>query len=405
MHWITVLVVFCALASMWGATLNSSSLFISPMQESLGATRAEMVIGVTVKGIGSIIGSFFCAYILRKIQVVKLLRIGGLLLVGSVLALSFVQNIPQYYFVLAIQSVIISIGGYIPFSIVIQNWFEKKTSVAMGLAFMGSGFGGIVYNWLGGIWIPSLGWRHTYVIFSIITLVILLITLSIVRATPFHFGLKPMGAEDNGTISEPVEQELLVGAEVIDELKSVRFWMLMLAIFLLAMGSNALFYNVSPHLIDSGYSLTQAARISSAMMVFLMFGKPVVGYSFDRFGITTTSIISTMLMALGLVSAIFISHKIFIITLVIGGGVGFASLSVATPIYASRLFGIKNYAGFSSLLQIAYSAGKIIGPIVIGVLFSKTGSYTVSFYVALMYLAVVLLIWLFVLPRQGREPY
>ncbi|HZW97848.1 MAG TPA: MFS transporter [Bacillota bacterium] len=406
MHWITALAVFFALAVMWGSTLNSASLFITPMQASLGATRAEMVIGVTVKGVGSIIGSFFCANILKRLKVLRVLRIGGLLLVGSVFALSLVQNISQYYLVLAIQSIVISVGGYIPMSIIIQNWFEKKTPVVMGIAFMGSGFGGIIYNWLGGIWIPRLGWRQTYVLFSIITLVVLLITLSIVRSTPFHFGLRPLGAEEGNEVkNESGEQKSLAGAKIKEELKSARFWMLLLAIFLISMGSDALFYNVSPHLIDTGYSLTVAARISSAMMVFLMLGKPIVGYLFEMLGLKLASIISTLLMIIGLISAVFISRSFFIITLVIGAGVGFASLSVSFPTYASKLYGARDYANFSSCLQIANSVGKIVGPLIVGALFSRTGSYTSSFYVALLYNVIVLLIWLFVLPKRGREPY
>lgn len=406
MHWITALAVFFALAVMWGSTLNSASLFITPMQASLGATRAEMVIGVTVKGVGSIIGSFFCANILKRLKVLRVLRIGGLFLVGSVFALSLVQNILQYYLVLAIQSIVISVGGYIPMSIIIQNWFEKKTPVVMGIAFMGSGFGGIIYNWLGGIWIPRLGWRQTYVLFSIITLVVLLITLSVVRSTPFHFGLRPLGAEEGSEAkNESGEQKSLVGTKIKEELKSARFWMLLLAIFLISMGSDALFYNVSPHLIDTGYSLTVAARISSAMMVFLMLGKPIVGYLFEILGLKLASIISTLLMIIGLISAVFISRSFFIITLVIGAGVGFASLSVSFPTYASKLFGAKDFAGFSAALQIANSVGKIIGPLIVGALFSRTGSYTSSFYVALLYNVVVLLIWLFVLPKRGHEPY
>ena len=93
MHLLTVLAVFFALAAMWGSTNNSSSLFITPIQESLSATRAQMVIGVTVKGLGTIIGSFFCAHILQKIQLMRVMWISGLLLTGSIFVLSFVSKI------------------------------------------------------------------------------------------------------------------------------------------------------------------------------------------------------------------------------------------------------------------------------------------------------------------------
>ncbi len=406
MHWITVLAVFFSLAAMWGATFNSSSLFITPIQESLGATRAEMVVGATVKGLGTIIGSFFCACILKRLQIMRVMWISGFLLVGSIFALSFVQNIPQYYLVLALQTIITSIGGYIPLSMIIQSWFEKRTSVATGMAFMGSGFGGMIYNWLGGIWIPSLGWRQTYMIFALITLGILLITFSIIRPTPYHFNLRPLGAEEvYDDANEPAEQESYAGAEISDELKSARFWLFLLAIFLTTMITNVLFNNLSPHVIDSGYSLTEAARISSVMMIFLMLGKPVIGYMFETLGLKGASIVSTISMAVGLISAIFISQGFFVITLIIGSGIGFAYGSVAYPAYSHRLFGQKNFASFSALLQIVSGAGSILSPLITGALYSHTGSYNISFTIALFYCVIAILIWLFALPKRGREPY
>ncbi|NLB09868.1 MAG: MFS transporter [Clostridiaceae bacterium] len=406
MHLLTVLAVFFALAAMWGSTNNSSSLFITPIQESLSATRAQMVIGVTVKGLGTIIGSFFCARILQKIQLMRVMWISGLLLTGSIFVLSFVQSIPQYYAVLALQAIITSIGGYIPLSMIIRNWFEKNTSVVMGFAFMGSGFGGMVYNFLGGIWIPGLGWRRTYVIFGFITLAVLIIAFSILRSTPYHFNLRPLGAgEADDVQNEPVEQELPVGAEIKSEIKSSRFWLLLAAVFLTAMITNELFNNLPPHMIDSGYSLTQAARISSATMIFLMLGKPVIGYMFEVFGLKGASIICTLSMALGLISAIFISESFFTFTLITASGIGFAYGSVAHPAYSHRLFGPKNYAVFSSLMQIVSGAGSIISPLVTGFLYSRTKSYIVSFSAALVYCVIAICIWLFVLPKRGREPY
>ena len=406
MHLFTVLAVFFSLAAMWGSTFNSSSLFITPIQDSLGATRAQMVVGVTIKGLGTIIGSFFCAYILKRMQIMRVMRVSGLLLVGSIFALSFVQNIPQYYLVLAFQTIITSIGGYIPLSMIIQRWFEINTSVVMGFAFMGSGFGGMIYNWLGGIWIPDMGWRQTYVIFGIITFAVLFITFSILRPTPYHFNLRPLGAEeDDDAHHESDTQEASIGANIKDELKSIRFWLFLIAIFLTTMITNVLFNNLSPHVIDFGYSLTQASRISSAMMIFLMLGKPVIGYLFEVLGLKGASIICTLSMAIGLISAIFISQSFFVITLIIASGIGFAYGSVSYPAYSHRLFGPKNYAGFSSLLQIVSGAGSIISPLITGALYSRTGSYIVSFSVALVYCVIAILIWMVALPKRGREPY
>ncbi len=404
MHWVTVLALFFALAAIWGSTLNSSSLFITPIQESLNATRPEMVMGMTVKGLGNIVGAFLCAYLLRRMPVIKLVRIAGLLLVASIFALVYVQSIAQYYLVLTIQSALTSIGGYIPMSIIIHNWFEKYTSLAIGMAFMGSGFGGMIYNYLGGIWIPSLGWRKTLVFFGILTLAVEIITLFfITRATPYNLNMRPFGAPESWEDEE--EEEVFTGMEIKEAFISPRFWIFLLAIFLVTMTTNGLFNNLSPHLIDSGYSLTEAARISSLLMLFLMLGKPFIGFLYEALGLKLASVLSTVFMLLGVVSALFIHSAFFIVTLIIGAGIGFAYSSIAYPAYARHLFGLKNFANFSAFLQITSGAGTLIGPIITSLTYYYTKSYNLYFYISLFYILLALAIWIFVLPKRGREPY
>ena len=231
------------------------------------------------QGVGNIGGAFLCAFLLKRVPVIQVIRLAAILLSASVFAMSYIQNLFHYYLIVMIQTVLTCIGTYIPMSIVIQNWFEKNTSMAIGVAFMGSGLGGIVYNYLGGIWIPTVGWRRTLFLFGIITLVSLFLTLFVItRATPYHLNLRPFGASDN-LESEQLQKEL-TGMEVKDALRNVRFWFFITAIFLVTLSTNALFNNMSPHLIDLGYSLQQAAQVSAAFMLFLMFGKPALGYVF-----------------------------------------------------------------------------------------------------------------------------
>ena len=196
MHWIIVAAVMFTLVAMWGTTYNSYSLFVTPVQESLQVSRSDIVLGVTVKGIGSILGSYLCALLLNKIPVMKLLRLCALLLVGNIVLLSFVQNLWQYYAVLFYPSGFDRRRGFIPLSIIIHNWFEKRSAWLSG-SLLRYRIGGVIFNWLGGIWIPSMGWRRAMFLFGIIVLFIFLITLFlIIRATPYEMGLRPYGASD-----------------------------------------------------------------------------------------------------------------------------------------------------------------------------------------------------------------
>ncbi|HHV42818.1 MAG TPA: MFS transporter [Clostridiaceae bacterium] len=401
-HWLTVGAIFFALVAIWGATYYSYSLFVTPIQDTLGVSRAQMVLGVTLKGIGSIIGSFLCSYFLSIVPVIKLVRLTSLLIVANIISLSFVQNLLQYYIVIFLQATLCSIGGYIPLSMIIHNWFKKDSSLAIGIALTGSSFGGVVFNWLGGIWIPALGWRKTMFLYGIITLVNSLITLFlIVKPSPAAVGLEPYGA-DKLPAQENSEKEL-AGVEVGAAFRSLRFWLLMIAIFLLSLAVDSVFTNLSPHLIDAGYLLPQAAKISSALMIVLMVGKPITGYLFDLLGLKTTSVVCILGLALGLISAIMINNVIFIVTLILGAGIGLAYSSVAFPIFSQELFGPKNYARFLSYMQISYGVSSIIAPVILSFIYRRTQSFVPAFRIFLALTLLVALIFFLILPAREKS--
>ncbi|NLB08299.1 MAG: MFS transporter [Clostridiales bacterium] len=404
MHWITVLALFFALAAIWGSTGNSAGIFITPIQETLNATRPQMVIATTLKGLGSIGGAFICAFLLKRMPVMQVIRLAALLLTASVFAMSYIHNLIHYYLIVMVQAALTSTGTYIPMSIVVQNWFEKKTSMATGFAFMGSGLGGMVYNYLGGIWIPTVGWRRTLFLFGIITLVSLFLTLFVItRATPYHLNLRPFGASDKFE-SEQLEKEL-TGLEVKEAFRSIKFCVFISANFLITLSTNALFNNMSPHLIDIGYSLPQAAQVSAFFMLFLMLGKPVLGYAFEFLGLKIASVISTLAITLALTSAIFADNAYFLLPLTVGSGLGLSFSSIAYPAFSKHLFGQKNYAVFASILQISAGLATLLGPITTSLLYSYSKNYISTFILALIYTALTILIWLFVLPKRGHEPF
>lgn len=404
MHWVTVGAILLGLAAFWGSTYNSYSLFMTPIQESLQVTRAEIVLGLTVRGVGDIVGTYLCSLLLRHLPVMKLIRLNQLFLVASMISLSFVQNLTQYYIVTFIQAALLCIGGYIPLSIVIHNWFRKRSSFAIGIAFTGSGLGGTIFNWLGGIWIPAFGWRYTMLLFGLITLAVSFLTLFlIVRPTPAELGLEPYGATAGANMNE--EQLRTEGVEVKDAVRTASFWVFILAIFLMSMSNDTLFSNLPPHLVDVGYPLSEAAKISSAVMIFLTVAKPLMGYLYDVLGLKITSVLSSLCTIVGLFSAIMISNKVFAIPLAVSTGFGLAFSSVAFSIFARSMYGPKNYASFSSYLQMTYGIASIVAPVIISFIYNETQSYVFAFRMLLIFTILAAVAFFFVLPKRGQSPY
>ena len=92
-----------------------------------------------------------------------------------------------------------------PITFILNNWFKTDVGTALGLASMGSGIGGALFNALAGIWIEAYGWRATY---RILTAVILALAIPcvyfVIKRRPEEKGCTPYEkrGKDNNTKTE-----------------------------------------------------------------------------------------------------------------------------------------------------------------------------------------------------------
>ena len=91
----------------------------------------------------------------------------------------------------------------IAFAVIIPRWFEQKRGLAIGLTFMGSGLGGMLFNTLAGDWVVTLGPVQTYQILAAVTGCVLIpLVFFVIRTAP-----------GNAQESSPAAQSVPVPAE------------------------------------------------------------------------------------------------------------------------------------------------------------------------------------------------
>lgn len=79
----------------------------------------------------------------------------------------------------------------------INRWFTKRAGFFIGLVLASTGVGGVIWNMVSGALILDYGFRVTYRIFAIVTLVSgLPFTLFVLRDRPADKGLVPYGSEE-----------------------------------------------------------------------------------------------------------------------------------------------------------------------------------------------------------------
>lgn len=398
--WINVGALFLLLMVTWGITFNSSGMYTAPVQATLGVERSEILMTYTYRGVAMVLGTILTGILLKKFKVLTIMRAGGLLLFISYYLMSKITSLPQYFIVSSIHVLATTMSGFIPVSIVIRDWFGKKSATALGLAFMGSGFGGMLFNILGGKLISSKDWRFaaTVISFIIITCVILSIFI-LVKEPPA--GYVPEGEE----VSNTDGTAKVSGIMLADAMKKPSFWLLAISLFILSISINSIINNVSPALVDLGYTIEYASTITGIAMVGMALGKAITGFSIDKFGVKFTSVLGTIFLALGYAGLLFGNTLLGIGIIVFSFTLGTPMGSLAVPAFASINYGLKDYASIQSFFQTSFSIGSIFGPIMMSMLYGRFGNYNSSWIViiALTLLSAAIMFLLLPSLKKSKE--
>ncbi|WP_297130750.1 MFS transporter, partial [Terrisporobacter sp.] len=164
---------------------NLQPTFTNYVMSAEGFTLAQFSLIFTIGTVVSAVCSPFIGklYSNPKANIKLLYVIGVLILGGGFAAFSLAgDNIFIYYAL----SILVQIGSAIISAIgvptLINGWFVENKGLAMGLAFAGGGLGNMFLQLLAGKWLPTIGYKATYLRFGIIAIVVALpIALFILR--------------------------------------------------------------------------------------------------------------------------------------------------------------------------------------------------------------------------------
>ena len=305
--------------------------------------------------------------------------------------------------------------GSVPFTTLIQNWFEKKRGLAFSIVFFGNGLAFGLYPvtaWL----IHYFGWRNAFLVqgFALPGLLIPLV-LFIVRYHPRDKGLLR-----DGSSAEPYSTLALARKEmrIVDPAwaavdwtigkaaKTKRFWLLCLITFSLwGMTTHILSTHHVAFAVDAGYSKMYASSVLSLFGIVSAFAS-FAGLISDRIGREVTLTIGTALGVSGIIILMLIrdpSHSwmLYYYTLSLGVGRGLCSPTIAAAI--TDIFQGPRVGFIMGAIWFFFSVGGAIGPWLGGWLFELSGNYMAAFSVAIVLFVIGCgAIWL-AAPRKVRR--
>ena len=370
---------------------STLSVFLKPMTESLGVSRGlfsllrsgEILIGAAM---APVIGPMVDRYGGRWLMV------AGALVAGSGFLL--LSQVAEFWQFLLFRWALVTIGATFMCSMVItvtiSRWFVRKRGRAIAIASLGQGLSKVGIPLLAASLFVWLGWRGTWAVFGLITLVLVTVpALVFMRSHPEAMGLYPDGLPtpyEPSSSSASGVQPFTVQAAPPDRvwtraeaLRTRTFWLIALTFGVANVGVAGLNLHVFAYVNDLGYPAIVAATVMSIIAFTQLASTLLWGFLSEHADIRRTTMLEFLFQAIGLSIAITATELVFIYAGFFLYGIGLGGSQVLQEIIWANYYGrisLGTVRGLGLLITFAFGA---VGPPFFGFLFDVTKSYTTSF--------------------------
>ena len=350
------------------------SLFLNPLHEAFGWKReaiggtfalAAITVALVSPGIGVLLDRFPPRRIILPAILIFASALASLSRLGP--------DISRFYLTFFVLGLVANGTAQFAYTRTVLTWFHKHRGFALALILTGSGVGSVLIPPIT-LWvIQHHGWRNAYLMLGCIALLGLPLTALLVRNRP-----------DTVTVHEDHSSD--AGTTVGGALRSAAFWILAGIIMLSAFSENGLVTNLAAILTEHRVTAESAALALSVRGGAGIIGRLCVGFLIDRF---SPQRIQTFILLLSAVGTLVLAYAGSSVVALVGAallGIGLGSEADVAPYLVARYFGRKHFSVLYGLTWTAYAIGGATGPMMIGHLYDRAGSYQPRFIV---YLACV----------------
>jgi len=395
---------------------STLSVFLKPLTEDLGVSRGlfsllrsgEILIGAAMAPlVGPMVDRFGGRWLMA----------GGALSAG--LGFVLMSQVGAFWQFLWLRWIFVAIGGvfmcHMIVSVTVSRWFVRKRGRAIAIASMGQGFAKVCIPIVTASLFVWVGWRLTWSIFGLITLVLVVIpALIFMRRSPEEMGLQPDGldaapASLGSAKAKDAEKAKLAAEEVVwtwrEVIRTQPFWIICFIYGMANVGIAGLNLHVFAYVTDIGFSPLVAATVLSIIASTQLGSTMIWGVVSERMDIRHSSLIMFLVQAVGLALVLATGQVVpvycgfFLYGIGLGGGWVLQELIWATNFGRVSLGMVR---GLGILVTHAFGAA---GAPFFGFVHDVTGSYRSSFFAFVIALIVSALLSLTVRPpRKNSAP-
>jgi MFS family permease len=256
------------------------------------------------------------------------------------------------------------------------RWFSQSRGLMTGIVKVGTGAGQFAIPFLASLGIAAYGWRHTYLLIGMLTLLLLLLLAQVLKRDP-----SPGGSEGRDALWGAVEltprQE--AGLNSFAALRTMQMVIICAVTALTVFCLLIILVHIVPHAGDIGLSSPQAAGVLSAIGAVSMIGRFGSGVAIDRIGSKAVMVVCFITLTASLLWLQIADSPWMLYSFAAIYGLAHGSFFTAVSPIVAEIFGITAHGTLFGIVVFSGTVGGALGPILAGRIFDLTGNYSQVF--------------------------
>ena len=371
-----IIVCGCLIALIGFGPRSAFGLFLTPMSSANGWGRDVFALAFALQNLLWGIGQPFAGAIADRFGMVRVLSVGALLYAAGLALMAYTTS-PVALQVTAGALIGFGLSGC-SFNLVIAAFGkllpERYRMLAIGAGTAAGSFGQFLFAPFGVALIDNAGWQNALLVFA--GLLLFILPMAFALATPRS---EPKPA---GEVAAPTQSLMSALAEAFGHRSYV---FLVLGFFTCGFQLAFITLHLPSYLIDRGLSAQVGGWTLAIIGLFNIIGSISVGWLATRYPRRYLLALNYFLRSV-FIAAFVLLPASTVTTLLFGAGMGLMWLSTVPPTsgLVTLMFGTRWLATLYGFAFFSHQVGGFLGAWLGGVLYERTGSYDVVWWLTVL---------------------
>jgi MFS family permease len=354
----------------WGSVFYGFALFMAPLEQALGMSRAESSLGFSLMLLAEGVLAFPVGRLIDRGHE-RVVMTGGSLLVALAFVLhSYITTVLEFYSVWALLGVGLAGTLYPPaFAVLTRRFPQHFRRAIIILTFLG-GLASTVFIPLVAWLIDALGWRDALCVLAAMHLLV---------CAPVHWLLLRDAPQRAVLASTHTDS-----ATLWHFMRQPQFWLLATFVVLLMGVTSALPAHMVSLLREAGMAEAWAIAVPASIGVLQVMGRLGLYVTEHRVDVHVTNRWTTLLIPLGFLTLLIgAGHGTWGLLFVVFYGLGNGMLTIVKGTVMAQYVSREHMGSLNGLLGLPMALARAAAPWLMGLLWSEQAGYTVGLWVML----------------------